>query len=420
MGLTLTEKILAHRSHKNIVKPFQIIECDLDLVMGTDITVPLSIEVFNQINVSKVFSSDKIVLVHDHWVPARDSESATSQKIMREFAQKYNIKNYFEIGRSGICHTIVPDSGLVIPGDVVIGADSHTCTYGALGAFSTGVGSTDMAAAWALGKTYFKIPETIKIELTGKLQEFVFSKDIILHIISDIGFDGATYKALEFSGSLLANLSMSDRFTICNMVIECGAKNGIIPADDITKEFLSTRTNREFEILLPDPDSKYCEIKKYDVTNLTPQVALPYLPTNVKPVSKLDNISIDQVVIGSCTNGRFEDFYNAAKILKGKKVHKYTRLLIIPASQDVLKKLIEHKILEIFVDAGALICPPTCGPCLGGHMGLLGESEKGLYTTNRNFIGRCGPKSAEVYLASPVTAAATAIMGKITDPREFL
>ena len=414
MGMTITEKIFAAHCGRDSVKPGDLVYANVDLVMGTDVTVPLAAEVFKQIGAEKVFDGNKIVLVNDHFVPAKDIQAAGLSKTMREFAAKYDVKNYYEVGRSGLCHCIVPDKGLVVPGDLVIGADSHTCTYGALGAIATGVGSTDMAASWALGENWFRIPPSIKIIYKGKLADMVGGKDLILHTIGMIGVEGAVYCSLEFAGEVIDELPLADRFTICNMAIEAGAKAGIVQADHKVIEYLRGRTDREFVTYTSDPDAQYADVIEIDVTNLEPQVALPYLPSNVKPISQVEPIKIDQVVIGSCTNGRIEDFRAAAAVLKGKKISPHVRLIVIPSTQEVYLQMLEEGLLKIYVEAGATIGPPTCGPCIGGHMGVLGENEVGVYTTNRNFKGRNGHPTSKVYLSNPTIAAASALAGVIT------
>jgi len=417
MGMTITEKIFATHAHRDSVKPGELVYANIDLVMGTDVTVPLAAEVFNRIGAKEVFDRKKIALVNDHFVPAKDIQAAGLSKTMREFARKHHIENYFEVGRSGLCHCIVPESGLVLPGDLVIGADSHTCTYGALGAFATGVGSTDMAASWALGENWFKVPPSIKVVYKGRLSEMVGGKDLILHTIALLGVEGAIYASIEFCGEVIEQLPLADRFTICNMAIEAGAKGGIAEADDKVDEFLRGRVNREYVVHRSDPDAEYAHVMEIDVSNLEPQVALPYLPSNVKPISQIDSVRINQVVIGSCTNGRIEDFRIAADLLKGREVSPGVRLIVIPATQQIYLQMIDEGLLRVFVEAGAAISPPTCGPCIGGHMGVLAENEVGLYTTNRNFKGRNGHPTSLVYLSSPAVAAASSITGVITDPR---
>jgi 3-isopropylmalate/(R)-2-methylmalate dehydratase large subunit len=417
MSMTITEKIFAAHCGRESVKAGELVYAGIDLVMGTDVTVPLAVEEFNKIGAESVFDTTKIALVNDHFVPAKDIKAAGLSKTMREFAKKYNVKSYFEVGRSGICHCIVPDSGLVVPGDLVIGADSHTCTYGALGAFATGVGSTDMAAAWALGENWFKVPPSIKIIYKGTLPRMVGGKDLILYTIGMLGVEGALYGALEFAGNVIDDLPLADRFTICNMAIEAGAKGGIIEADKKVIEYLRGRTAREFAIPKSDPDAKYLDVIEIDVSGLEPQISLPYLPSNVKPVSQIGSIKVDQVVLGSCTNGRLEDFRAAASLLDGKRIADFVRLIVIPATQEIYLTMIEEGLITSFIEAGAVISPPTCGPCIGGHMGILAEGEVGLYTTNRNFKGRNGDPSSKVYLCSPYVAAASALTGVITDPR---
>jgi 3-isopropylmalate/(R)-2-methylmalate dehydratase large subunit len=414
--MTLVEKIFALKLNRTQVSAGEIYFVPVDLVLGTDITVPLSVKVFKEMGAKKVFDPTRLAFVNDHLVPAKDIASANLAKIMREFARQQGIRHYFELGESGICHIIVPEKGLVVPGDFVIGADSHTCTYGALGAFAAGVGSTDMAAAWATGDLWFKIPPTIKIILKGKLNKFVTGKDLILSVINRLGPYGAIYDVLEFCGPLLRRLSMAERLTICNMAVECGAKSGLIPADHITREYLRGKTDRDGVYLEADKNAGYRAVIEIDVTPLEPLLAVPYEPTKVYPVREYEGIDIQQVVIGSCTNGRIEDFRLAHKVLAGNKVNKNTRLILIPGSPAVLKQMVVEGMLEDFIDAGAVIAPSTCGPCIGGHMGVLAEDETGLYTTNRNFVGRNGAKSSKVYLCSPLVAAFSACRGKITCP----
>jgi 3-isopropylmalate/(R)-2-methylmalate dehydratase large subunit len=419
MGMTIAEKIFAAHCGRDTVKAGDLVTATIDLVMGTDVTCALSVEVFNQMGAEEVFDREKIALVNDHFVPAKDMQAAQLSKTMREFAAKYQIKNYFEVGRSGICHCIVPDSGLVVPGDLIVGADSHTCTYGALGAFATGVGSTDMAASWALGENWFKVPQTTKIIYTGKLGRMVGGKDLILYTIGQLGVEGAIYHSLEFTGPVIDDLPLADRFSICNMAIEAGAKAGIIAADQKVVEYLRGRTKREPSVHVADADAEYANVMEIDVTDIEPQIAMPYLPSNVCGVSQIEKVRIDQVVIGSCTNGRIEDFRAAASVLKGKAIAPQVRMIVIPATRDVYLDMIKEGLLETYVKAGASISPPTCGPCIGGHMGVLAENEVGLYTTNRNFKGRNGHPSSKVYLSSPVVAAASALVGYITDPRRI-
>lgn len=418
MGMTITEKILADHAEKKEVSPGEIINVKLDIALGNDVTAPIAIRKFRESGAKDVFDKEKVVLVPDHFTPNKDILSATQAKILREFAQEYNISHYYELGEVGIEHALLPEQGVVLPGDVIIGADSHTCTYGALGAFSTGVGSTDLAAGWVTGEVWLKVPETIKFLYHGKRNKWVGGKDLILYTIGKIGVDGALYKAMEFKGSVIESLPMSDRFSMTNMAVEAGAKNGIIPPDDITIDYIKNRTNRSYKLYYSDSDAKYAETYEIDVSKISPQVALPSLPENTKGVSELPKIELDQVFIGSCTNGRIEDLRIAAKILKGKKRKKYLRLIVIPATPTIYKQAIKEGLVDILTDAGAVIGPPTCGPCLGGHMGVLAKGEKALSTTNRNFIGRMGDPESEVYLTSPAVAAASAVTGYITHPDE--
>lgn len=418
MGMTISEKILAAHAGKERVEPGELIEAKVDLVLGNDITAPIAIKEFEDLGVSKVFDNEKIALIPDHFTPNKDIKSAQQVKILREFARKYNIVHFYDVGRVGVEHALLPELGLVRPGMCIIGADSHTCTYGAFGAFSTGVGSTDMAAAMATGKTWFKVPESIKFVVYGKLQPYVSAKDIILHIIGSIGVDGALYKSMEFTGDTIAELSMEGRMTMANMAIEAGAKNGIFAPDGKTVEYIKSRTGLPYTLYYSDDDARYVEIKEYDASKIEPTVAFPHLPENAKPAREA-GIPIDQVVIGSCTNGRIEDLRVAAKILKGRKVHKDVRLLIIPATQEVYRKALEEGLIDIFIEAEAAVSAPTCGPCLGGHMGILAEGERCVATTNRNFVGRMGHPKSEVYLASPAVAAASAILGRIAHPDEL-
>ena len=418
MGMTITEKIIAAHSGHQEISAGQFVYADVDICLGNDITAPIAIEQFETLGMEKVFNPDNIVLVPDHFTPNKDIKSAQNSKLLREFASKHQIKNYFEVGRVGIEHVLLPEQGIVVPGDLVIGADSHTCTYGAMGIFSTGVGSTDLAACYATGKVWLKVPETIKFIFNGKLNEWVSGKDLILHVIGDIGVDGARYKAMEFSGSVISDLSMDDRLAMCNMAIEAGAKNGIIEPDDCTENYIKGRAQREHKFYSSDADCNYHEIREYDVNNLSPQVAMPNLPENVKPVEELSDIAIDQVVIGSCTNGRISDLRIAAQILKGKKIDPSIRLIIIPGTQDVYLEALKEGLIEIFIEAEGAVSTPTCGPCLGGHMGILADGERALSTTNRNFAGRMGHTASEIYLSNPAVAAASAITGKITHPEK--
>jgi 3-isopropylmalate/(R)-2-methylmalate dehydratase large subunit len=419
MGMTITEKIIAAHSGLEEVSAGQFVYADVDICLGNDITAPIAIEQFEKLGMAKVFNSDIIVLVPDHFTPNKDIKSAQNSKLLRDFAQKHQIKNYFEVGRVGIEHALLPEKGIVVPGDLVIGADSHTCTYGAMGIFSTGVGSTDLAACYATGKVWLKVPETIKFVLKGKLDKWVSGKDLILRIIGDIGVDGATYKAMEFTGPVIKDLSMDDRLAMCNMAIEAGAKNGIIEPDDCTEQYVKDRAQRKYKFYTNDADCKYSNTFEYDVSSLSPQVALPNLPENTRPVEELSDIKIDQVVIGSCTNGRISDLRIAAQLLKGKKVHPSIRLIVIPATQDIYLEALKEGLLEIFIEAEGVVSTPTCGPCLGGHMGILAEGERALSTTNRNFAGRMGHLKSEIYLCSPAVAAASAVTGSITHPENI-
>ena len=416
MGMTMTQKILAAHAGLDSVCAGQLIESELDLVLGNDITSPVAIHEMDKMKVQGVFHKDKIALVMDHFVPNKDIKSAQHCKCVREFAAKHEISNYFDVGQMGIEHALLPEKGLTVAGDVVIGADSHTCTYGALGAFSTGVGSTDMAAGMATGKTWFKVPSAIKFNLIGKPSKWVSGKDVILHIIGMIGVDGALYKSMEFAGEGIANLSMDDRFTIANMAIEAGGKNGIFPVDDLAIQYMKEHSKREFKIYEADADAEYDEEYTIDLSQLKPTVAFPHLPENTKTIDEVGDIKIDQVVIGSCTNGRLEDLRTAAEILRGKQVAKGLRCIVIPATQQIYLDAMAEGLLRDFVEAGAIVSAPTCGPCLGGYMGILAEGERCVSTTNRNFVGRMGHVDSEIYLASPAVAAASAITGKLSGP----
>ena len=418
MGMTMTQKILAAHAGLESVVAGQLIEADLDLVLGNDITSPVAIHEIEKMNVEGVFHKDKIALVMDHFVPNKDIKSAEHCKCVREFACKNEITNYFDVGEMGIAHALLPEKGLTVAGDVIIGADSHTCTYGALGAFSTGVGSTDMAAGMATGRAWFKVPSAIKVVITGKKQKFVSGKDVILHLIGEIGVDGALYQSLEFVGDGIAELSMDDRFTIANMAIEAGAKNGIFPVDALAEEYMKEHSKRPYKIYEADADAEYVREVVIDLDTLQPTVAFPHLPENTKTIDEVGDIAIDQVVIGSCTNGRYEDLAVAAEILKGKKVQKGLRVIVIPATQQIYLDAMEAGFIRTFIEAGAIVSTPTCGPCLGGYMGILAEGERCVSTTNRNFVGRMGHVNSEIYLASPAVAAASALTGKISDPRE--
>ncbi|MDN5347590.1 MAG: 3-isopropylmalate/(R)-2-methylmalate dehydratase large subunit [Clostridia bacterium] len=420
MGMTMTEKILAAHAGLDEVRPGQLINAKVDFVLGNDITAPVAIEEFRKLGLERVFDPERIILVPDHFTPAKDIKSAEQAKILRDFAREYGIKHYFEIGRVGIEHCLLPEQGLVAPGELIIGADSHTCTYGALGAFATGVGSTDMAAAMATGELWFKVPETILFNYYGHLQPWVGGKDLILYAIGDIGVDGARYMAMEFTGEAIAELSLDGRFTMANMAIEAGGKNGIFAPDAKALAYLEGRVKRPYKIYTSDPDAEYAQVKEYDAGKIAPQVAFPHLPENVKPVTEVGEILIDQVVIGSCTNGRLEDLRVAARLLQGKKVHPEVRLIVIPGTQEIYLQALREGLIEIFIEAGAAVSTPTCGPCLGGHMGILARGERALSTTNRNFVGRMGHPESEVYLAGPAVAAASAVRGRIAAPEEVL
>ena len=419
MSMNITEKILARHSNRERVVPGDIIEVDVDMALANDITAPLAIKIFHEVGNPTVFDREKIALIPDHFVPNKDIKSAEQAKLMREFATYHKIKHYYELGQAGIEHVILPEKGLVIPGDLVIGADSHTCTYGALGAFSSGVGSTDLGVIMATGKTWLKVPPTIKIEYKGKLSPLVRGKDLILFTLGVLGVDGATYRAIEFAGSVIKGLPMAQRFTMTNMAVEAGAKNGIIAPDNITLAFVAQRSHRMPFVCASDPGADYERVIKIEVDELEPHIAFPHSPANVKPLSRVGDIKLDQVFIGSCTNGRLEDLRDAARVLKGKYVAKGVRLIVLPGSQWIFREAIKEGIIQILLDAGAVIGPPSCGPCLGGHLGILAEGERALSTSNRNFIGRMGHSKSEVYLASLVIAAASAILGSIGGPEEL-
>ena len=415
----MIEKILAAHSDQDQVKAGEIVNARVDMVLGNDITSPVAIKEFNKIGVDKVFDKERIALVPDHFAPNKDIKAAEQVKVVREFAKKHDITNYFEVGQMGIEHVLLPEKGLTLPGEIIIGADSHTCTYGALGALGTGVGSTDMAAAMATGKAWFKVPPTIKIVYSGELQPHVSGKDLILYTIGKIGVDGALYKAMEFTGEAIDNLSMDGRMTMSNMAIEAGGKAGLIAADEKTEAYLKDRAQREYTVVKPDQDAEYEEIIEIDVSQIAPQVAFPSLPENAKGLDEIDEkIEIHQSVIGSCTNGRIEDLRAAAEVFKGQKVNKNVRCLVFPGTQTIYKQAMHEGIFDIFIDAGVAVSTPTCGPCLGGHMGILAEGERAISTTNRNFVGRMGSTQSEVYLASPAVAAASAIKGYIAGPEE--
>ena len=419
MSMTITEKILAAHANKREVHAGDLVECKIDFAMGNDVTAPIAIKRLRENGIKTVFDKERIALVPSHFVPAKDIASAQQAKELKDYAKEMNIKYYFEVGQGGIEHALLPELGLVLPGDIVIGADSHTCTYGALGAFSTGVGSTDLAYCMATGETWLKVPETMKFVFHGKLPKWVSSKDIILQVIGDITVDGALYRAMEFDGDTIHNLSMEARMTITNMAIEAGGKSGIITPDDITLEYVNSRAKRKFKCYYGDADAKYHSVRDYDATKMEPMVAWPWSPDNLHKVSDSTHITVDQVVIGSCTNGRIEDLRIAAGILKGKKVNPNIRCIIFPATQNIWTQALKEGIIEILDDAGCIISPATCGPCLGGHMGVLASKERALTTTNRNFVGRIGHPDSEGYLASPAVAAATAITGRITHPEEI-
>ena len=420
MGMTMTQKILAAHAGLSTVSAGQLIEADLDLVLGNDITSPVAIHEIEKMNVDGVFHKDKIALVMDHFAPNKDIKSAQHCKCVREFACKNEISNYFDVGEMGIEHALLPEKGLTVAGDVIIGADSHTCTYGALGAFSTGVGSTDMAAGMAAGKAWFKVPSAIKFNITGKPAKWISGKDVILHIIGMIGVDGALYKSMEFVGDGIQYLTMDDRFTIANMAIEAGGKNGIFPVDDLTREYMKEHSKRPFVEYEADADAEYDEEYTIDLSTLKPTVAFPHLPENTKTIDEVGEVNIDQVVLGSCTNGRMDDLRIAAKILEGKKVAKGLRVIVIPATQQIYLDAMEEGLIRTFIEAGAIVSTPTCGPCLGGYMGVLAEGERCVSTTNRNFVGRMGHVESEVHLASPAVAAASAITGRISGPDEVM
>ncbi|MFZ5627276.1 MAG: 3-isopropylmalate dehydratase large subunit [Bacillota bacterium] len=420
MAMTITEKILAAHAGREQVQAGELINVRVDLVLGNDITAPVAIKEFRKIGVERVFDPERIALVPDHFTPNKDIKSAEQAKLVREFAREQGLTNYFEVGRMGIEHCLLPEQGLVGPGDVVIGADSHTCTYGALGAFSTGVGSTDLAAAMALGEIWFRVPETIKFVYHGQLRPWVSGKDLILHTIGLIGVDGARYMAMEFTGEAIENLSMDGRFTMCNMAIEAGAKNGIIAPDQKTLEYVQGRAKRPWQVYQSDPDARYYKVIDIDAAAIEPTVAFPHLPENTRPISQVGTVEIDQVVIGSCTNGRIEDLRIAARILEGKKVHPRVRCIVIPGTQAIYQQAMAEGLIKTFIEAECAVSTPTCGPCLGGHMGILAKGERALATTNRNFVGRMGHPESEVYLASPAVAAASAIAGQIVAPEEVL
>ena len=418
MGMTVTEKIIAVHCGKASVSPGEFVYADVDIALGNDITAPLAIAEFRNAGVTRVYDREKVVLIPDHFTPNKDIKSAGQSKILRDFAHEQELKHYYEVGRMGVEHALLPEQGIVVPGDLIIGADSHTCTYGALCAFATGVGSTDLAAVMATGKVWLRVPETRKFVYRGKLGRWVGGKDLILFTIGQIGVDGALYQAIEFTGDAIDTLPMDGRLTMTNMVIECGGKNGIIPFDEITKAYVTGRAQRDWHVFAADDDADYVDVTEWDVSGLEPQVAAPSLPSNVHPVRELSDVKIDQAVVGSCTNGRLSDIAVAAEIVKGKKVAPGVRMIVIPATQAVYLESIRRGYTETFVEAGAVVSTPTCGPCLGGHMGILAEGEVAVATTNRNFVGRMGHPGSGVYLAGPAVAAASALTGKITHPAD--
>ena len=420
MGMTMTQKILARAAGVESCRAGELLMCSLNLVLGNDITAPVAINEFEKMGATKVFDPAKIALIPDHFVPNKDIKSATMAKQMRDFAKAQKIVHYYEVGRVGIEHALLPEQGIVAPGEVIIGADSHTCTYGAVGAFSTGVGSTDMAVGMATGECWFKVPEAVKVVLKGKMKPWVSGKDVILHLIGEIGVDGALYQSLEFTGEGVKEIGMDGRLTIANMAIEAGAKNGIFPVDDVCKAYLAERVSRPWTAFEADEDAEYAKVVEIDLDQLDMTVSLPHLPENTKPARECADLAIDQVVIGSCTNGRISDMRVAAQILKGKKVAPYVRCIVIPGTQQVVKTCLEEGLVDIFIDAGAIFTMPTCGPCLGGFCGVLADGERAVSTTNRNFVGRMGHTGSEIILASPAVAAASAIMGRVATPEEVM
>ncbi|MEW6161867.1 MAG: 3-isopropylmalate dehydratase large subunit [Nitrospirota bacterium] len=417
--MTITEKILAAHSGRKEVSPEELTNAKVDLILANDVTAPIAISEFKKIGSKDVFDRDRIALIPDHFTPQKDINAAEQCKIVRDFSREYKISLYFEVGRMGIEHALLPEEGLVVPGDLVIGADSHTCTYGALGAFATGVGSTDVAAAMATGECWFKVPESMKFIYYGKLNKWVGAKDLILHTIGDIGVDGALYRAMEFDGETIRSLPMHGRLTMCNMAIEAGGKSGIIVPDSITEAYVKERAKRHYKFYASDVDSNYVEVREYNCSKIPPTVSCPHLPSNVRPAAELFEVTIDQVVIGSCTNGHLEDLREAAMVIKGRKVNPNVRMIIIPATQKIYREAMREGLIDIFVEAEAAVSTPTCGPCLGGHMGILAKGEKAIATTNRNFIGRMGHPESEVYLSNPAVAAASAVLGRIGTPEEL-
>ncbi|MGM0378867.1 MAG: 3-isopropylmalate dehydratase large subunit [Bacillota bacterium] len=420
MSMTMVEKIIAAHANQENVKPGDVVSVDLDLVLGNDVTTPVALTEFEKIGVKDVYNKEKIAIVPDHFTPNKDINSAEQSKLIREFATKKEIENYFEIGEMGIEHCLLPEKGLTLPGQIIIGADSHTCTYGAFGTLATGVGSTDMAVGMATGKAWLRVPETIKFIYKGKLNKWVSGKDLILYTIGDIGVDGALYKAMEFDGNAVKELSMAGRMTMSNMAIEAGGKCGLIEPDQKTFDYLKNKTDKNFETFKSDKEANFSKVVEYDVSNIEPQVAFPHLPENTKPISEVKDVKIDQVVIGSCTNGRLEDLRMAANILKGNKKADHIRLIVFPGTQKIYLDAMKEGIIETLINAGAAVSTPTCGPCLGGHMGILAKGERALATTNRNFVGRMGHPESEVYLSNPSVAAASAIAGKIVSPEEVM
>lgn len=416
MAMTITEKILADHCGLREVRPGQLINAQVDIVLGNDITAPIAIEEFKKAGAKRVFDRDRVVLIPDHFTPNKDIPSAEQCKILREFARAQEITHYYELGEVGIEHALLPEKGIVLPGDLVIGADSHTCTYGALGSFATGVGSTDLAAAMITGELWFKVPATMKFIYHGKLRPWVGGKDLILYTIGDIGVDGALYKAMEFCGETIEQLPMSGRLTMANMAVEAGGKNGIIAPDDITRQYVDGRAKRPYRFFGGDPEAHYVEVREYDVSTIEPQVAFPPDPGNTKGISEIGEVHVDQAVIGSCTNGRLEDLVEAARVLEGRKAAPWVRLIIIPATPSIYREAMKQGLFQIFLESNAVIGPPTCGPCLGGHMGVLAKGERAIATTNRNFVGRMGHPESEIYLSNPAVAAASAVRGRICSP----
>lgn len=419
MGMTMSQKILAKHAGLDTVTAGQLIEANVDLVHGNDITAPVAIREMKKLNKKEVFDQEKVVFVMDHFVPNKDITSAKCTQMCRNFAKEQGLKNYFDVGKMGIEHALIPEQGLIVAGELSVGADSHTCTYGALGAFSTGVGSTDMAAAMATGKLWFKVPAAIKVNLVGKLNKWVSGKDVILHLIGEIGVDGALYQSLEFTGPGVSELTMDDRFTICNMAIEAGGKNGIFPVDEKTIAYMEEHSQKPYTAYEADPDAEYAREVTIDLSTLKSTISFPHLPENTHEIGSFEEITIDQSVIGSCTNGRIQDIREAAEILKGRKVADNVRCIVIPATQDIYLQAMEEGLVKIFIEAGAVVSTPTCGPCLGGYMGILAPHERCISTTNRNFVGRMGDTTSEIYLASPAVAAASAVTGRISSPEEL-